>query len=121
MDLNQRASGVLLHITSLPGPHGIGDFGPAAYHFVDWLQSAGQRLWQLLPMTPVPRERITLGVPPGPGAWREVLNTDSAFYGGSNVGNGAGPLAVSGVGSHGRAQSIRITVPPLATVFLVPA
>ena len=53
MDLNQRTSGVLLHITSLPGPHGVGDFGPAAYHFVDWLQSAGQRLWQLLPMTPV--------------------------------------------------------------------
>ena len=53
LDLNQRSSGVLLHITSLPGPHGIGDFGPAAYHFVDWLQSAGQRLWQLLPMTPV--------------------------------------------------------------------
>ena len=72
-------------------------------------------------MTPVPREQIPLGVPPGPGAWREALNTDSAFYGGSNVGNGAGPLAVTGEGSHGRAQSIRITVPPLATVFLVPA
>jgi 4-alpha-glucanotransferase len=53
MNLNQRAAGVLLHITSLPGPHGIGDFGPAAYHFVDWLQLAGQRLWQLLPMTPI--------------------------------------------------------------------
>ena len=53
MDLNQRASGVLLHITSLPGPHGIGDFGPDAYHFVDWLVSAGQKLWQLLPMTPI--------------------------------------------------------------------
>ena len=53
MDLNQRASGVLLHISSLPGPHGCGDFGPAAYHVVDWLQSCGQRLWQLLPMNPV--------------------------------------------------------------------
>jgi 4-alpha-glucanotransferase len=53
MDLNQRASGVLLHITSLPGPHGVGDFGPDAYHFVDWLVSAGQKLWQLLPMTPI--------------------------------------------------------------------
>ncbi len=53
MDLNQRASGILLHITSLPGPHGVGDFGPAAYHFVDWLQGAGQRLWQVLPMTPI--------------------------------------------------------------------
>jgi 4-alpha-glucanotransferase len=53
MDLNQRASGVLLHVTSLPGPHGCGDFGPAAYHFVDWLQSCGQRVWQLLPMNPI--------------------------------------------------------------------
>ena len=53
MDPNQRASGVLLHITSLPGPHGIGDFGPGAHHFVDWLHTAGQRLWQVLPLTPI--------------------------------------------------------------------
>ena len=53
MNLNQRSAGVLLHITSLPGPHGVGDFGPDAYHFVDWLVSAGQRIWQLLPMTPI--------------------------------------------------------------------
>ena len=45
-----RSSGVLLHPTSLPGPSGSGDFGPAAYHFVDWLVTAGQRLWQLLPL-----------------------------------------------------------------------
>jgi 4-alpha-glucanotransferase len=38
-----RASGVLLHPTSLPGPHGSGDFGPDAYHYVDWLVGAGQR------------------------------------------------------------------------------
>jgi 4-alpha-glucanotransferase len=53
MNLHQRSAGVLLHITSLPGPHGIGDFGPEAYHYVDWLVSAGQRLWQLLPTTPI--------------------------------------------------------------------
>jgi len=53
MNLNQRSAGVLLHITSLPGPHGVGDFGPDAYHFVDWLVSAGQRVWQVLPMTPI--------------------------------------------------------------------
>jgi len=45
-----RASGILLHPTSLPGPHGSGDFGPGAYHFVDWLQTAGQKLWQILPL-----------------------------------------------------------------------
>lgn len=53
MNMNQRRSGILLHITSLPGPNGIGDFGPDAYRFVDWLQSAGQTIWQLLPTTPV--------------------------------------------------------------------
>ena len=53
MNTDRRASGVMLHITSLPGPHGIGDFGPDAYRFVDWLASAGQTLWQWLPTTPV--------------------------------------------------------------------
>ena len=46
----QRASGILLHPTSLPGPHGSGDLGISARHFVDWLVSAGQRLWQILPL-----------------------------------------------------------------------
>lgn len=53
MNMNQRISGVLLHITSLPGPHGVGDFGPDAYRFVDWLAASGQRLWQWLPTTPI--------------------------------------------------------------------
>jgi 4-alpha-glucanotransferase len=53
IDLEQRAAGVLLHVTSLPGPHGIGDFGPDAYRFVDWLESAGQRIWQWLPTNPI--------------------------------------------------------------------
>jgi len=48
-----RRSGVLLHPTSLPGPHGCGDFGAEAYHFVDWLLTAGQTLWQVLPLNPV--------------------------------------------------------------------
>ncbi len=51
--LLQRRAGVVLHPTSLPGPHGSGDFGPNAYCFVDWLQSAGQTLWQTLPLGPV--------------------------------------------------------------------
>jgi 4-alpha-glucanotransferase len=51
--LDQRTSGVLLHPTSLPGPHGSGDFGPSAYHFVDWLHAAGQRFWQVLPLNPL--------------------------------------------------------------------
>lgn len=45
-----RSSGILLHPTSLPGSYGSGDFGAAAFHFVDWLVSAGQRMWQMLPL-----------------------------------------------------------------------
>jgi len=47
-----RSSGVLLHPTSLPGPYGVGDFGPEAYRFVDFLCAAGQKLWQVLPLNP---------------------------------------------------------------------
>ena len=47
-----RASGVLLHPTSLPGRHGIGDLGPSAFEFIEFLAAAGQRLWQVLPLGP---------------------------------------------------------------------
>ncbi|HJP93115.1 MAG TPA: 4-alpha-glucanotransferase [Pyrinomonadaceae bacterium] len=47
-----RSSGILLHPTSLPSPYGIGDLGPAAYEFVDFLVAAGQSLWQVLPLGP---------------------------------------------------------------------
>ena len=47
-----RATGILLHPTSLPSRGGIGDFGPAAYEFVDFLASARQGLWQVLPLGP---------------------------------------------------------------------
>ena len=57
----------------------------------------------------------------GPAAWREALNTDSAHYGGSDLGNAGAALAVQGAPSHGRPASIVLTLPPLATVFLVPA
>jgi 4-alpha-glucanotransferase len=47
-----RSSGILLHPTSLPGRFGIGDLGPDAYRFVDFLVGAGQRIWQVLPLGP---------------------------------------------------------------------
>lgn len=47
-----RTSGILLHPTSLPGPHGIGDLGPEAYRFADFLAETGQGLWQMLPLSP---------------------------------------------------------------------
>ncbi len=47
-----RASGLLLHVTSLPSPYGIGDVGPAAVAWVDRLHEAGQSWWQALPLGP---------------------------------------------------------------------
>ncbi|MBE6921211.1 MAG: 4-alpha-glucanotransferase [Ruminococcaceae bacterium] len=47
-----RTSGVLMHITSLPGPYGVGTMGKQAFDFVDFLHKAGQKYWQILPLTP---------------------------------------------------------------------
>ncbi|MFZ0898728.1 MAG: 4-alpha-glucanotransferase [Candidatus Sulfotelmatobacter sp.] len=46
------ASGILFHPTSLPGSHGVGDFGPEAVRFVEFLHAAGQKFWQVLPLNP---------------------------------------------------------------------
>ena len=48
-----RTSGILLHVTSLPGKYGIGELGPEAYAFAEWLAAAGQHVWQVLPLGPV--------------------------------------------------------------------
>lgn len=48
----KRSSGILLHPSSLPSPYGIGDIGPQAYKFIDWLSSTGSKLWQVLPLGP---------------------------------------------------------------------
>ena len=47
-----RASGILMHISSLPGDHGIGKLGKEAYAFADFLKKAGQKYWQILPVSP---------------------------------------------------------------------
>ena len=88
-----------------------------------WIRRDGQgrSVIVVANFTPVPRLGFRLGVPDGPAAWRERLNTDAACYGGSNLGNGAGALAVLGQPSHGRALSIMLDLPPLATLLLVPA
>lgn len=51
--LDRRSSGILLHPTSFPSPGGIGDLGPAAYAFIDFLVASGQTLWQVLPLGPL--------------------------------------------------------------------
>jgi 1,4-alpha-glucan branching enzyme len=77
----------------------------------------GQLMLVVSNFAPVVREGFRVGVPQ-PGRWQERLNTDSAFYGGSNVGTPLGAASSEAVHSHGRAQSIVLTLPPLATVFL---
>ena len=68
MKAETRAAGVLLHPTSLPGPFGVGDFGPAAEQFLDWARDAGLRLWQVLPLFP-------------PGAGHSPYSARSTFAG----------------------------------------
>jgi 1,4-alpha-glucan branching enzyme len=84
----------------------------------------GRSLIVVSNMTPVPRHGYHLGLPPAEaqrgGAWREVLNSDSTFYGGSNLGNGPDPLGVQDLPAGRHARSITLTLPPLATLFLLP-
>lgn len=47
-----RRAGVILHPTSLPGPHGIGELGGEAFKFIDWLHQAGMQCWQVRYCTP---------------------------------------------------------------------
>lgn len=49
---SSRSCGILLHVTSLPGAYGTGDFGPEADRFLEWLAEGGQRIWQILPLNP---------------------------------------------------------------------
>lgn len=116
----------------LPALHRL-DCDAAGFDWIDahdaersiyaWVRRDGQGSQVIVAcnMTPLPREGFRLGVPEGSAAWQEALNTDSVFYGGSNLGNGEGALRVQPVPSHGRGQSIELTLPPLAAVYLVPS
>ncbi len=68
-------------------------------------------------LTPVPRYGYRIGVPCS-GGYREVLNTDSSLYGGSNVGNGSAHLMAEEVAWMGRPYSLALTLPPLAVIVL---
>lgn len=65
---DERSSGVLLHLTSLPGPFGGGDLGPSAHRFAEFLARSGQRYWQMLPVVP-------------PGGGDSPYDSPSAFAG----------------------------------------
>ncbi|HKN85594.1 MAG TPA: alpha amylase C-terminal domain-containing protein, partial [Nitrospiraceae bacterium] len=65
--------------------------------------------------TPVPREQYRIGVP-ALGWYRELLNSDAAIYGGSNMGNGGGRQAED-LPWHGQPHSLLVTLPPLSVLF----
>ena len=67
-------------------------------------------------LTPVPRRNYRIGVPRG-GGWREIFNSDSGYYGGSNVGN-EGRVDTALIAAHGHPQSLELMLPPLSTIFL---
>ena len=105
------------------------DTDPAGFEWVDANDSAdsvltflrkGKSPWDTILVvcnfTPVPRENYVVGVP-FDGYWRELLNSDAAEYGGSNMGNGGGAQS-RGIAAHGRPHSLQLTLPPLSVLFL---
>ena len=97
------------------------DYGDADRGVLAFLRHASGRRQHLLVVcnfTPVVHQGYRLGVPPG-RSYREVLNSDSALYGGSNAGN-QGRVAVEATPSHGRSHSVSLTLPPLAVLYLEP-
>lgn len=92
--------------------------GPAHELFPSTQAKRGTHVVVVGNFTPVPRPGYRLGVPRN-CRYREILNTDARTYGGSGMGN-YGVCAVEDVPSHGHAQSITLTLPPLAVVWLVP-
>ena len=121
-DLNRR-------YTSTVALHGL-DFDGRGFQWLRW-DDADQSLLSyirragadvvivVLNFTPVPRTGYRIGVPE-PGAWREVLNSDSRFYGGSDLGN-PGPLQAEPVPCMQQPWSLVVTLPPLAGLILAPA
>ncbi|NVB36741.1 1,4-alpha-glucan branching protein GlgB [Pseudenhygromyxa sp. WMMC2535] len=93
----------------------------SVYSFLRKGPEPGQLALVVCNFTPVPRYGYRVGVPAGVEAWRERLNTDSNHYGGSNVGNVEAALTSEAVSAHGRPRSVALTLPPLATLILVPA
>jgi 1,4-alpha-glucan branching enzyme len=84
-----------------------------------WLRrGGGDTVLVVANLTPEPRYAYRIGVIAA-GEWRELLNTDASVYGGSGVGNG-GHVAAEPVGTHGRAHSLSLILPPLGVLVLAP-
>ncbi len=92
------------------------DRANSVFAFLRFARRSSRPVLVVCNMTPVPRHGYRIGVPHG-GAWREMLNTDSGHYGGSNMGN-AGCVEAAAIPAHGQPQSLELLLPPLATIFL---
>ena len=126
----QRLVGDLNHLyTGTVALHAL-DFDGRGFQWLRWddadqsilsyIRRAGaEALVVALNFTPVPRTGYRIGVP-APGAWREVLNSDSRFYGGSDLGN-PGVLYAEPVPCMQQSWSLVVTLPPLAGLILAPA
>jgi 1,4-alpha-glucan branching enzyme len=100
----------------------VGDDAANSVYAWQRFDGHGGRVMVICNLTPVPRPAYRIGLHrSSPETWREMLNTDSRHYGGSDLGNGAGMLKAEPVMAHGHANSIAVDLPPLATLFLVPA
>ena len=95
------------------------DTGNCVFAFIRQGREDTRPVLAVANMTPVPRHHYRIGVP-RPGRWVELINSDAAAYGGSNMGN-AGSVDTVAEPRHGEAQSLVLTLPPLATVYLAPA
>jgi 1,4-alpha-glucan branching enzyme len=96
----------------------VNDSAHSVYGFVRHGHAPGQQMLVVCNFTPVPRHAWRMGVPQG-GLWRECLNTDSVHYAGSGMGN-LGAVQAQAVPSHGLAQSLSLTLPPLSVIWLEP-
>jgi 1,4-alpha-glucan branching enzyme len=79
-------------------------------------RSGEQHIAVVCNLTPVPRYHYQIGVPHG-GYWRELLNSDAAMYGGSNLGNGGG-VDAQPIETYGQPWTLDLTLPPLSVLFL---
>jgi len=92
------------------------DRANSVFAFLRFGENGSAPVLAICNMTPVARHSYRIGVPRA-GRWREIANTDSRFYGGSDLGN-SGEVHTHGEPSHGEPQSLLLTLPPLATVML---
>ena len=94
------------------------DWQNSVFAFERTSEASDQIAVAICNFTPVPREKYRIGVS-RPGFWQELLNSDASIYGGSNMGNDGGVYSEP-VKSHGRKQSISLTLPPLSMLLLAP-